>query len=211
MPACRGPEINISLLQGRGKKTPWVNHINYYGETALFGAVEHIHLPMVTLLMNRGANPTILNKKRVSVVELAKDATYNMRTFRRKGDFPQIMIELKQWPHVDSDIRNPATGITNLMIAAVNADADLFKTMIYYSDNLDAQDDLGNTALHYAVAQGRSALKIEDLVDAGAKTDIENNDHKTASDLLEGGIRWMKGERRAVGYMNALQERLDAQ
>ena len=188
-----------------------VNYTNPLGETPLYVAVEYVQLPIVIALMKAGANPEIIDLSRRSPISLAKHEVTITTDARRRGrDFPAIRAELKKWPHIDPDITDPDTGITNLMIAAVNYINDLdFLKMIYYSNNLNKKDQDGNTALHYAVSQGGDAMKIHDLIMAGADPNIYNNHYETAFDLIEGGIDWARLENQA--YLRELQTRLNHQ
>jgi ankyrin repeat protein len=207
--AARG---NVAIAEELLKHGAEVNYSNPSGETPLYVAVEFVQLPMVIALMKAGANPEIVDHERNFPLSIAKhEVSITTDAYRLRGrDFPAILAELKKWPHVDPDITDPNTGITNLMIAAVNYTNDLdFLRMIYYSDNLNKQDQDGNTALHYAVSQGGDAMKIHDLFTAGADTTIHNNRHETPFDLIEDGIEW--DELEDDRYLRDLQTRLNHQ
>ena len=58
------------------------------------------------------------------------------------------------------------------------------KTGVLSSNDLDTQDETGNTFLHYAAEQGNSAL-VKQLINSGASPDLRNEDGESAQEVIE--------------------------
>lgn len=70
---------------------------------------------------------------------------------------------------------------TPLIDCAYESRADMLKVVLEFKPNLNAQSNMGNTALHFATDRSHSE-NISLLLNAGAKTDILNNQGETAKD-----------------------------
>jgi ankyrin repeat protein len=69
-----------------------------------------------------------------------------------------------------------------IIIATKLYNVSALRMLLPLGPNLDQQDNMGNTALHYAVNCNNS-YSVKDLVNAGANINIKNNEGKTPLDL----------------------------
>ena len=79
-------------------------------------------------------------------------------------------------------------GQTPLIYAAYSNSPVALSALLEFDLNLNAQSAQGNTALHLAAANGYSQI-ITTLLEVGARTDIINNNGKTAEDLAKSGVK----------------------
>ncbi|MFL5782971.1 MAG: ankyrin repeat domain-containing protein [Bacteriovoracaceae bacterium] len=107
-------------------------------------------------------------------------------TYAIKKRFPlvrNILLEKGASPNLKTQqIDTP--GFTPLMVAAYLGDTATISSLILYQADLDAQDDLGDSALHKAIKAGfDDSAKM--LVRAGCELDILNNKGRTPQALAE--------------------------
>ncbi|MBC7467278.1 MAG: cupredoxin domain-containing protein [Bdellovibrio sp.] len=77
------------------------------------------------------------------------------------------------------------------LIKAVKANLpDVYNTFIASEADFDTQDDLGNTALMYAVLGGDSSI-VQQIIEGNPDRRIKNHDGKTAFDIAN---QWQKSE-----------------
>ena len=76
-----------------------------------------------------------------------------------------------------------AVGQQALCDAACSGNVAAVQLLVHAGVDLNGQDEHGATALHYAVYYGQAAV-IKRLLQLGARTDLQNEDGKTASDLM---------------------------
>jgi ankyrin repeat protein len=126
------------------------------GATPLYRAVRAIDLATVRLLLDRGANPS-------------KAMT--------DGSTP-IMAA--------AGLGAPRGGDEEVTEAGDRNDpVDVLKALVEKGANVNAANDLGMTALHYAVQRGTERI-IEYLAASGAKFDAKNKQGRTPVELAKG-------------------------
>jgi ankyrin repeat protein len=181
-----------------------------YGRPARQFADTLDALALVKLLLAHGADPnarlrtaTIQKNHTPGEGTLAAGATPLMRA--AKGGDSQIMQAL-----VDGGADPAATernGTTALMIAAglgrgvgafqkdVGTEADLLRAVTLCVDrgvDVNAVNDAGQTALHFAVRNGDAMVRL--LVEHGAKPDVKDRQGRTPIDYARGiGLRGRAG------------------
>jgi ankyrin repeat protein len=126
------------------------------GATPLYRAVRAIDLAAVQLLADRGANPSIALKD---------------------GSTPLMAA---------AGLGAPRGGDEEVTEAGDRNDpVDVMKALIAKGANVNAANDTGMTALHYAAQRGSDRI-IEYLASQGARFDVKNKQGRTPSDLARG-------------------------
>ena len=126
------------------------------GATPLYRAVRAIDLAAVQLLADRGANPSIALKD---------------------GSTPLMAA---------AGLGAPRGGDEEVTEAGDRNDpVDVMKALIAKGANVNAANDSGMTALHYAAQRGSDRI-IEYLASQGARFDVKNKQGRTPSDLARG-------------------------
>lgn len=134
-----------------------------YGSTALILTSD---LDTIRLLLKAGADPNILNKKGVGVLN---DAAYYGRT-----DIVKELIDV----NADLNIKN-LLGVTPLDLAAGQGHKEIVELLINAKADLNIQKKSGETALMSAALQGREDI-VQLLVDAKANLNVQNQFGSTA-------------------------------
>ena len=101
-----------------------------------------------------------------------------------------------------------ADGGTPAMSAAVHGYKEVLDYLISKKVDLNAQDEDGWTALHFAV-MANAASSVKALLAAGAKTDIKNSDGDTAEMLAQGskaGIKKLFGKGGSSKRLDGVKE-----
>ena len=98
-----------------------------------------------------------------------------------------------------------AYGGTPAMSAAVHGYKEVLEYLISQKVDLNAQDEDGWTALHFAVmANAESSVKA--LLEAGVKTDIKNSDGDTAEALAKPKMQKLFGKGKSGGGLKGVKE-----
>lgn len=146
---------------------------SYDGKTALQFAVEIAgNLAIVDYLIDHGADLNSQDKNGTTVlIEAISKETSDiaMRLIDRGAD-----VNLK-------DISNDETPIMTACCYGLN---NLIDKLIEKKANVDAKFNGGKTALMFAIDEGRSTSCIIQLLDAGANPYIQDNDGRSAVDLI---------------------------
>ena len=126
------------------------------GATPLYRAVRAIDLAAVQLLVDRGANPS---------------------TAIKDGSTPLMAA---------AGLGAPRGGDEEVTEAGDRNDpVDVLKALIAKGADVNATNDAGMTALHYAAARGSDRI-IEYLASQGARFDVKNKQGRTPSELARG-------------------------
>ena len=145
------------------------------GNTALIWAVRQDRRlrdkgPLVSLLMDGGADPNIRNHKSMAPLLLAarhKEGTRVLTVLAERG--------------ANLDLRTDKQ-LTALMYAASNGRRDNVQVLLDRGADIDAQSAYGKTALHYAASSGDREMATL-LMNRGADTCIRNQRRQTAHEL----------------------------
>lgn len=202
--ACKiGNLKTVELLIKKGAQLALANH---EGENALTKAVGAGKENIISLLLELGCDPNCATRKD-GITPLMMAAQNNdrdtMNLLVQKGaqlekcdvigrtvlqrmvhydssyDVRVIEWLLKNKAHIDTKdyaLRTP------LIVAASFNKYYLIPLLLTYKPDLNLQDIHGCTALMKSITLGNSIAK--DLIDAGAKVDIKNDDGQSALDLL---------------------------
>jgi ankyrin repeat protein len=123
------------------------------GATPLFRATKGSDLPAIKLLMEKGADPSIAT-----------------------GDHSTPLM-------VAAGLGVPLAASEDDVVGASKGDPlDAMKLFVQAGADVNAANDLGFTAMHYAAQGGRNRL-VEFLAASGAKLDLKNKAGKTPLDL----------------------------
>jgi ankyrin repeat protein len=126
------------------------------GATPLYRAVRSIDLQTVRALLDHGANPSMPVKD---------------------GSTPLMAAAGLGAPRADDE---------EVTEAGDRADpVDVIALLVEKGADVHAANNVGNTALHYAVQRG-SAPVIQALVSRGGKLDVKNKRGQTPADLARG-------------------------
>ena len=126
------------------------------GSTPLYRAVRAVDFAAVKMLLAAGANPG----------QAAKDGSTPLMTAAGLGA--------------------PRGGDEEVTEAGDRSDpVEVIKVLVETGADVNAVNDLGMTAAHYAVQRGSERI-IEYLAGRGAKFDVKNKQGRTAADLARG-------------------------
>lgn len=152
--------------------------------TPLMEAAASENINVVSYLVSKNADVNALNKLGADplTIALASGEAALARILLQNGSNPNL-----KWNKMN---------LTHLMNAARNGHLEVLKLLLDYSAEINAQDDKGNTALHYATSEGFSRI-VKTLVSEGANKDLKNikgetpldiaisSDHKEIADALK--------------------------
>jgi ankyrin repeat protein len=124
------------------------------GATPMYRAMKATDLAVVRLLLDKGANPSVKIKD---------------------GSTPLMMAS-------GMGARRVVTDEDVIEKAGTADPLDAVKMFVEAGADVDVQNDLGNTALHYAAQTGASRI-VEYLVGKGAKLDVYNYSGQTPIDM----------------------------
>jgi ankyrin repeat protein len=162
-------------------------------------------LDLVKLLLERGADPNGPYWKKIPPRQAQGDIAVTpgatplyraaksmdlaaMRLLVAKGADPSLAIADNSTPlMVASGLgARPRGGEEDVVEKPGRADpVDVIKLFVEAGADIDAINDLGNTALHYAAQTGATRI-VEYLASKGAKLDVQNFQGRTAVDLARG-------------------------
>ena len=160
-----------TILENSGKK--WYAD----GETPLLLASFYGYSDIVLLLLNYGAN--ILAKDNI-------DGAMAIHIAAARGNTRTVSAILESYSA--KNVKNIVnitdnTGTTPLMWASMNNQISIMNLLLKFGANIDAQDDDGWTALHFAVASD-SYKAVELLINNKANADIKNLDENKPIDIV---------------------------
>lgn len=157
---------------------PDVNSRDVLGQTPLLFAARHVNLPMVKLLLARGADSSLSDDDGyTSLMEVLGDTTK-----QKHKDQLEIMTQL--FLHdLEGTIFNTRTkkmGLTALMLAVLHNNTHAVSLLVIHAD-LNVQTKEGVTALMLA-AQEHNKDIVARLLNAGAHKTLRDTSGKTALD-----------------------------
>ena len=138
--------------------------------TPLMEAAASENIAVVKYFMEKKADVNTTNKLGADALTIALAS----------GDPELATILLKNG--ANANLKWNKKGLTHLMNAARNGHSDVVSVLIAHQARINDQDDLGNTALHYAAAQGFKEI-VNELLRAGAIKEIQNTNKKKPIDL----------------------------
>ncbi|KAF0686779.1 Aste57867_21442 [Aphanomyces stellatus] len=179
----------------------FLEHIHFQnkkGESALHLAIAEDELEMVEFLCSNGANVNLKEKRGgyttimlclaqqpptyVSMVEILlkhqadltlKDSTgqtaLHLASQYESVDAAQLLLKSKD----NLDIAD-AKKMTPLMVASGKGNVDILQLLINKGHKVNASDDNGNTALHWAVMREAALDVVSLLISSGAKPTTNN-------------------------------------
>jgi ankyrin repeat protein len=161
---CEDPDIDVD--KGNESETPF------------YMACEHGRDDVLSLLLNRGANPNLRPA-------LDKPALFHLIAYGFECDIIRDIVQ--KGLNINEIYRDD--NILHFFIKYAhnhhNDAADMMNLLIEYVD-INYKDSTGNTALINAVKEQFSDI-IEILIEAGADPDIKNKHNKSAYDYASSG------------------------
>lgn len=136
-----------------------VNRSDDNGDTSLHFAVINNQIPVIKLLLRYGANPFHINNDGETPI-----------------DYNNILESLHNYQNTHPDV-------STLVSAIKSNDLILLSYLIGRSKNLNIQDEMGRTALHYALLNNNISA-YQNLLDAGADPRIRDHYGKTSWDYF---------------------------
>jgi ankyrin repeat protein len=191
--AYRGYKDIAAYLLSRGAQ---VEGGNSHGYTPLSAASEQGHMGVVTLLLthgaeantesDRGAYPLAeaLRNKHWEIAAMLIKSGAGVNRHNSLGILPLNYAVMRNNPEeIDFLVRHGArveerdkrNGVTPLMQAAHYGHLEALKSLISHKANVNAGDQVGRTALHFAALKNRAG-SIEILAAHGAKLDAAETD-----------------------------------
>ncbi len=152
------------------------------GESLLMRASWHGHKPLVTWLLEAGANPDFQSNRGLSALINA--------AIRGHGDVADALLSAGASVNLASK-----DGRTALMAAAWNGHDGLVRRLLRGGADVSAIDRLGRTALHYAAASGQERSAIA-LVEAGANLAARDGSGRSSMELARDNGFELEGARR---------------
>ena len=167
----RRVEIRIKqgqLLEELIKSGASINHTDSYGNSGLHLAAKFCNPYGVRTLLEKGANPKILNK----------DGQMPIHTVVVHGSANTVVEFL---PYDCLEVKD-SSGRTPLLLAALEGRWEMIGTLISHGANIKARDSRGRTALHLAAFSGHAQV-VKELIGAGARLDAKDSRGKTPLDI----------------------------
>lgn len=167
--AARGHHHVVSVLLDRGAA---INELALDGSAPLHVACENGHDIIVGLLLK--------HKARMDAAGVNGLAPLHIAT--RKGALSIVEMLLKHRVRYDAPVK--ATGMTALMMACMHSHSEIVELLLDSGADPHAEDQDGNTPLHFAVADGNYRATYL-LLTAGADPDMPNAREETAFDVAD--------------------------
>jgi len=138
------------------------------GQTPLCAACETGHETVVTLLLNNGADPNVVDKTYSSPLYLVCE--------RGETKIAKLLLSHGANPNMEATDKYP------IHAACSGQHYDLLKLLLEHKTDVAVRDKRGKTALHYAVGSGyhhsaNACLQL--LLDGGADVNVMSKDGET--------------------------------
>ncbi|XP_077994290.1 ankyrin repeat and SAM domain-containing protein 1A-like isoform X2 [Glandiceps talaboti] len=147
-----------------------VNEANCDGETALHFAAQYGHKEVVTLLLEKHSRAANRNKNLQTPLDLS--ALY--------GRLETVQLLLQEYPGL---LESSPPNHTPLHLAARNGHVQVVIVLLDAGADINSKSNSG-TALHEAALYGKVEV-VKVLMEHGIDTKCQNNDNKTALDIVE--------------------------
>lgn len=167
--AARGHHHVVSVLLDRGAL---VNEAAMDGSSPLAAACEHGHDIVAGLLLKHKARPDAPALNGLAPIHIAT----------RRGQRGLVQLLLKHKVRYDAPVRSSSQ--TALMMACATGMSELAELLLDAGADPHAEDQDGNTPLHFAVSDGNYRSTYL-LLTAGADPDMPNAREETAFDLAD--------------------------
>lgn len=198
---------NRSLVEALLDRGANINLQNGEGHTALMMAImRRAQTATVSLLLRRGASPNIQDITGETALHKAALHSDN-EMYGVEADNAAILIERGATITIPNN-----QGQTALHLAARSGDHEMLVHLLHPHMDVNQQDALGNTPLHYALlfpdlyARQRELQQVaEDLLVADARTNIANNQGDTTENAARIIVERLQGHN---GPQVGLLERL---
>jgi len=171
---------NIDLVTQLLPMVKDINKTNKLGETALFMALQSGNAPMTELLLSQGADAKIISKKGTAAHVLIQSYR-KPRPGEGHDDFSKKIDLLKNYG-VDF-AQKTEDGSTILHLAIAKNDIQLLQIIEKLPVDINAQDELGMTALHKAAMMSKDDQLMKHLISMGANTRLQTELDETPFDL----------------------------
>ncbi len=139
-----------------------VNQQDNSGWTALMLAAYHDNIEIAKMLLDAGADIYLQNKDGKMAVDLGE-------RFHASNELIKLLL-----PH-PSDISDPKTEMSHLMIVASKGLTNPLKKFLKQPINIDQQDLNGKTALIHSILNNQNQ-SVELLLNAGADPNVADNE-----------------------------------
>ncbi|CCI43560.1 unnamed protein product [Albugo candida] len=166
---CKGLDQIVALLLEHGADVDQRNCGEY---TALHAACEHEQEGAVRMLLKHQANVDLMGPDGVRAIHFATQKGFD--------HIVNILIQYK----ADIDAEICSSGLTSLMIAAQLGHINVVQTLIRAGADIHAEDNKGNSALHFAAQEGKYQTCCL-LLAAGADPYMPNIEEDTPVDLAD--------------------------
>lgn len=150
------------------------NHTSTNPKTPLMAAVGANQIEVAEFLLEKGANPNAGDD----------DGWAPLHSATANGNLRMVKALVKYGATVDVKTE---TGTTPLMMFLMHAPPNTAETVEFLAENkanVDLADNLGDTAMHYAVREG-NVDAVQALIKHSARIDVDNNDGKTPQSIAE--------------------------
>ncbi len=151
---------------------------------ALGAAAEAKRLDVVQLLLERGANPNLVDDNRMAAIHHASHVFDDdpPRLFPRAVEIVRALLDAG----ADVNLQD-GNARTALHWAIEDGNLSLVELLVARGANLELKQWAGDTALTLAVRHDRSAI-VHLLRSAGARTDVKNKDGWCVDDVAPQGV-----------------------
>jgi ankyrin repeat protein len=159
----QGNELAVRFLLYKGADIDAVTKST--GQTSLHLAIESLDSTIVSLLLENGADPLVLDNKEMTPFGLAIS----------HGDVEAVKTLIEQSINVNCLARGGATPAKPLMLAIEYGKEKVVDLLIESGAQIEAMDDNGNTALIKAVGDKRRVQIVKHLLNRGANVHAKNH------------------------------------
>ncbi len=158
-----------------------INNIDEFGWPLLFHALMDDNIEIVKYLIEKGINVKVKDKQGMNALIFHSFNGYNTRI---------VDVLLENGIDINAESDSGVNALIESVLPPLKFKKNKFKKKYAYITHLiqkgidvNHQDKLGNTALHYAVLREKPVELIALLLKHGSQKDIRNNEGKTPLDI----------------------------